>query len=241
MGRQSGARNAGLARAREAMVRRDTKGGMGIAYNNGGEQVDVPGDDQGPFIKSMPFPSSPTLWLETTFNGGLVNGDPVINEVPAAEYGFLSPLEIGHVRTITTWFEFVGNSALDSVLSIVPGSVLPDADPLDFVTQMESAANRTATQAWAANFYPFGVVDLTPTAITFVQNLGTGPAISRDMMPAEFRTVVLNGADAAARTVRFSLEWEVAPFERFTLALTDLTADVTNLLSTLKVFYSYSL
>lgn len=244
MGRQSGASNAGLARLREARVRRDDKGGIGISYNNLGEQKDVPGDDQGPFVKSMPFPSTPSLWLEATFDAGLTDSEDGV--VPAGEYSFLTPLEIGHVRTITTWFEFVGLSddSDGSVLSVVPGSVLPGIDVPEFVAQTDgSVPNETATREFAAQFYPFGVVDLSPTAVNYAQNLGTGPAVSREMMPSEFRTAVIApGGDEASRTVRFNLEWDVAPFERFTLAVTDLTENQSEgNRSTLKVYYSYSL
>jgi len=241
MGRQSGSSNAGLARLREKRLRRDDDGGgTQVAYSNRGIPQDLPGDDQAPWSKQPPFPSDPIRWLETTFQGDVSAGANDV--VPMRNYGFLPVLEIGHVRTITTWLEFVGAPSQDSVFSLLPGSVLPDAEPPEFVSQTATAADITDTQTFARSFYPFGVVDLSPTNITLLSAFpASAPAISREAMPSEFRSQTLNGADAEARTLRFSLEWEVAPYSRFSLAVADLSASTGADQSTLSVFYSYSL
>lgn len=233
---QSGANNAGLAARRQARLRKgDDHDGMPVAYDIGGIPKDFSGDQEAVWAKFPPFPSLPSRWIDTNFQA-TGESQLVDDNIDAGSYHFLSILEIGHVRTVTTFIDFQGSSALDSQLSIIPGSVLPGAQlPLDQLDSVDM-------DEFIPNFFSLGVVDLTPTAITLNFPFSEdAPAVSREIMPAEFRSIVLSEAADDARRIRMSLQWEVAPFTRFTLAITDLTSASNDQLSPIKIYYTYSM
>lgn len=204
----STSRNQGLAQKRfEQLRRQDATPGPASAYEAAGIVRALQGDDDAPFFKAAPFATTGSNWHEHTFTAG--------------EYVFLTPLDIGNVRNVITYFTVTGGTSDASVLSIVAGAVIPGVD--------------TITSANLEAFFPIGVVDSTPTNVT----LGTpfsAPAISRDVLTAEFRTPVIPDGDIS----RFVLQWDVSGYTRFTLALADTGFSAPGSGLSMKVQYGFS-
>lgn len=186
----SNAANAGLVKRRLQQIRGDEDvPGIPGAYAVDGVSRVIPGDDEAPWSKAMPFPSAPALWDGRTF-------------IEAATYKFLDLLDVGDVRTVTTYFAVTGGASGASQLSIVGG------------VPLNGAPNRILNMK---DFYPIGVVNATPTAVTLDAPFSC-PAMSRTVMDTELRTTIV----PTAETIRFVLQWDVSAYQRFTLALLDL-------------------
>jgi len=238
MGRQSGSRQAGRVEQLEQRLRKDTHPeGAPVGYLAGGLPEDWTGDQQAPHVKNPPFPSDEQSWLRVRFTAD--GGEGEVREpltYPPGNYFFLPVLEIGHVRTITVCLELTGNSAVEatpSQFSVIPGSVLAGANPLN------QWQNPGEDVDFVASFFPLGVVDLNPTTVALADPFENSPAVSREIMPSEFRTQVLTGPSVSERTLRLSLQWDVSPFERFTLAVADLREG--DEVSSLQAWYTYSM
>lgn len=185
--------NAGEISRHLQRQRLDQANGLPSAYSAPGGTRTVGGDDQAPFFKSPPFPSKNTMWA-TPESFRLTVDD---------NYGNLRVLDVGPFRTLTSWITFTA-SADDAQLSLIGAAIKDGADPSDPAED---------------DIYPVGVVG---TGVTIVTLTGTpfapSQAASRTILGSEFRTPqLLNN-----QVIRFTLEWDVEPYNAFTLYMRDL-------------------
>lgn len=184
-------------------LRRRREDGFGDVSVDGyedasGVPVPVQGDDGGPWLKVPPFTSPADLWFENA----------PVPDLDADPYVASSPIEVADCRLLTVYFQFTGDQAAASQLSLVA----------------------EARIGLAGVFIPIGVIDTTPTVVTLpaAPFAAFGPTfISRPAAPAEFRTAAL----LAGQATSFALVWDVSGFEVFRLSYGELTVGSSSLLT----------